>query len=387
MVAGSFLVTTTGVPTPLITRGGVALPSGLSFADNGNGTGLFPGARQPLGRRAPTPSASRGTTALPECQSALCAHGEPGRARSGGTEHHQRSLDDVHYRHARYLHGDDDRQPHAVPNPGWRHPALRRQLHRQQQRHRYAVGHTRGRYRRHIRDRLLRDERCFSDATQNFTLTVSAPVVQTAPQITSVNATTFTTGTPGSFTVTTTGSPTPSITRGGVILPSGVSFTDNGNGTGMLAGTPAVGTQGTYAISFTAANTVNPPAMQNFTLTVNAPAAQPPLLSKTFTLTAASNPFPVVGKGITLPTYAVGGTAILSFTLTNPNPAKALSGVGFSDPLPAGLLVASPNALTNTCGGTVTAVSLSASVALANGTLAAGSSCSISINTGDCRRH
>jgi uncharacterized repeat protein (TIGR01451 family) len=121
--------------------------------------------------------------------------------------------------------------------------------------------------------------------------------------------------------------------------------------------------------------------MQNFTLTVNAPPAQPPLISKTFTLTQASNPNAVGGKGIFVPTYAVGGTAILTFTLTNPNATQALSGVGFTDPLPSGLLVASPNALTNTCGGTVTAVSLSGTIVLAGGTLAAKGSCTITLNT------
>ena len=87
-----------------------------------------------------------------------------------------------------------------------------------------------------------------------------------APAITSVSSTTFTVGAAGSFTVTATGSPTPSLSETGT-LPSGVTFTDNGTAT--LSGTPAAGTAGTYPLTFTAHNGVGIDATQNFTLTVN----------------------------------------------------------------------------------------------------------------------
>jgi hypothetical protein len=92
--------------------------------------------------------------------------------------------------------------------------------------------------------------------------------VQTAPAITSANNTTFMVGTAGSFTITTTGAPTPSLTETGA-LPSGVTFKDNGNGTAMLGGTPASGSGGTYSLTITASNGVGTPANQTFTLTVN----------------------------------------------------------------------------------------------------------------------
>ena len=97
--------------------------------------------------------------------------------------------------------------------------------------------------------------------TQNFTLTVGQ-----GPAITSANATTFTVGVAGSFTVTTTGTPTPAVTATGA-LPSAVTFTDNGNGTATLAGTPGAGTAGTYPLTITATNSGGS-ATQNFTLTV-----------------------------------------------------------------------------------------------------------------------
>ncbi|QDU20543.1 beta strand repeat-containing protein [Urbifossiella limnaea] len=103
------------------------------------------------------------------------------------------------------------------------------------------------------------------DATQAFTLTVNE-----APTFTSASAATFLVGTGGTFTVTT-GTAFPAgvtISRTGT-LPPGVTFTDNGDGTATLAGTPAAGAGGTYALSFTAANGVAPDATQAFTLTVN----------------------------------------------------------------------------------------------------------------------
>jgi hypothetical protein len=92
--------------------------------------------------------------------------------------------------------------------------------------------------------------------------TTFSPITQ-GPSITSANSATFTVGVAGSFTVTTTGSPTPIITESGSIP---VSFVDNNNGTGTLSGTPVL--IDVFDIIFTASNGVGSPAAQNFTLTV-----------------------------------------------------------------------------------------------------------------------
>ena len=89
----------------------------------------------------------------------------------------------------------------------------------------------------------------------------------TAPTITSASSTIFTVGAAGSFTVTTTGTPTPSLSESGT-LPTGLMFTDNGNGSAMLSGTPASGSGGTYPLTLTATNGVGTPTSQPFTLTV-----------------------------------------------------------------------------------------------------------------------
>ena len=100
-------------------------------------------------------------------------------------------------------------------------------------------------------------------ATQALSITVNQ-----APTITSANIVTAVVGTASTFTATATGIPTPSLTETGA-LPNGVTFTDNGNGTGTLGGTPAAGTGKTYAITFTASNGVGSAASQSFTLTVD----------------------------------------------------------------------------------------------------------------------
>jgi hypothetical protein len=88
-----------------------------------------------------------------------------------------------------------------------------------------------------------------------------------APGITSASSTTFTVGTQGSFTVTDTGLPTPTLGVSGT-LPVGVTFNAS---TGVLSGTPAAGTSGTYNLTFSANNDVGT-ASQNFTLTIFQPA-------------------------------------------------------------------------------------------------------------------
>jgi len=63
---------------------------------------------------------------------------------------------------------------------------------------------------------------------------------------------TETSGTAFTYTVATTGYPTAALKAG--TLPGGVSFSDNGNGTGTLSGTTAVAA-GTYSVPVTATNT------------------------------------------------------------------------------------------------------------------------------------
>jgi uncharacterized protein (TIGR03437 family) len=80
-----------------------------------------------------------------------------------------------------------------------------------------------------------------------------------------------------------------------------------------------------------------------------------------------------------LQSIPLNGSTTLSFFLYNPNSASPLTGVAFTDPLPAGLAVSSPNGLTGSCGaGTITTAA--GSVTLSGATLGASASCSFSVN-------
>jgi autotransporter-associated beta strand protein len=100
------------------------------------------------------------------------------------------------------------------------------------------------------------------NAVQTFTLSV-----EQAPAITSAGNATFPLGSAGSFTITTSGFPAATIKVTGS-LPSGLTFTDNGNGTATVAGTPSGVAPGMYSVAITVSNGVGPAVTQAFVITI-----------------------------------------------------------------------------------------------------------------------
>jgi hypothetical protein len=90
----------------------------------------------------------------------------------------------------------------------------------------------------------------------------------TSQTITSPDGTTGTLHTPLSFTVTTAGTPTPSVTKSGK-LPKRLRFVDNGNGTATISGPPRA--TGSFHVTITATFGTGSAAFvvtQLFTLTI-----------------------------------------------------------------------------------------------------------------------
>jgi len=150
---------------------------------------------------------------------------------------------------------------------------------------------------------------------------------------------------------------TNTISLSGATLATGASCTFSVNVTGIAAGVQN-NTTGPIV-----SNESGPGATSN---TASLVVVAPPTITKSF-----------AGSEIQL--FGPSNSTTLSFTLTNPNPVQ-LTGLAFTDTLPSGLSVSTPNGLTGSCGGTITAITGSNSISLSGGTLAAGASCTFSVN-------
>jgi hypothetical protein len=156
-----------------------------------------------------------------------------------------------------------------------------------------------------------------SDASTNVHV-----VVNEAPELTGPSTARFVSGTASTIGFSSDGYPQATITKSGA-LPAGVSFVDNGNGTATLSGTAATGSEGTYNITITASNRINPDAVIHLVLTVVPPVA----------ISTTSLPDAQIGTGYGAQVVATGG-----------QPAYTFTKVGGT--LPAGLSLGSNGAVT-----------------------------------------
>ena len=213
----------------------------------------------------------------------------------------------------------------------------------------------------------------------------------TNPNSTAINALGFTNnlptaaaGAPGNMTIVNTVAPgdDPTTTCGGAPIFTAV----DGSGTFTVSGliipansfctvtiTVTAPTNGIYvntipagAISSSAGTNTEPATASLLAGNVANPnVLMPPSMTKSF----LTNPL------------LTGGTSVLRFILTNPNPARSIGSAGFIDTLPTELVIASPNGLSNGCGGTVTAAAGTNYISLnTDGTIPAGGTCTVDVN-------
>jgi hypothetical protein len=320
---GSFTVMASGTPTPALTVSGT-LPNGVTFTDNGNGTGTLSGtpAVGTSGTYALTFTASSNGSSV--SQSFTLTVNSGAAITSGSMATFTEQVAGFFLVTTTGLPAPSLIETGPLPkgvtftDNGNGTATLSGTP---------AAG-TSGTY----PVKIVANNGVGTGAGQAFTLTVN-----TGAAITSGSSTTFTVGSASWFTLTASGSPTPALAEAGN-LPSGVTFVDNNDGTGTLAGTPAAGSAGTYPLVFTAVNGVNKPAMQSFTLTVNQGPAITSGSATTFTVGAAGA-FLVTTTGFPVPSLKEMGALPSGVTFVDNGDGTALlsgtpaAGSGRSYPL------------------------------------------------------
>ena len=165
------------------------------------------------------------------------------------------------------------------------------------------------------------------------------------------------------------GAPNGSTTCGGTFAPGASDVSLAFAGGAVAAGDAcAISVDVTSAVAGSYPNTSG-------ALTSDLPDAAPPALA---TLTVDEAPL-VVSMEFSPSTIAQGGVSRLSYDLRN-GAAVGATSISLSDTLPADVVVAGVPDASTTCGGTVTAAAGGDTIAFADGELAAGVSCTISVD-------
>ena len=329
-VAGSFTVTTAGLPPATLTRTG-ALPPGLSFADQGDGTAKISGT--PTNAAAPpaqsqdypiTVEASNGVGhatqtltikvtnpgAGPSFSSADNAAFTTGAAGSfivatTGAPTAALTVSGELPPGLSFLdRGDGSAKISGTPTNAAAPPA---------QTASYPV--------------TVKAQNAVGQQTQTLTIKVTNP--GSAPSFSSSETASFSTAAAGSFVVATNGAPAAALSLTGD-LPAGLSFTDNGDGTAKITGTPSAAASPpaqttSYPVSVKAQNAVGQ-KNQTLTIKVTNPGAGPAITSadnSAFT-TGTAGSFAVTTSGSPAAALTVSGTlpAGLSFSDNGDGTAK-----------------------------------------------------------------
>ncbi|SMX40768.1 DUF7933 domain-containing protein [Maliponia aquimaris] len=173
-------------------------------------------------------------------------------------------------------------------------------------------------------------------------------------------------------------------------LPAGMTIADGTAATNCTDGVLVAPTSG-GTITFSGARLA---AGQTCTVTVDVTASAPgPYANTSGDLTSsAGNSGPATAnltvntntpgfsKSFAPSSIPLGGTSTLTLTIDNSANSGLVSSLGFTDTLPAGLVVATPANTSTTCTGTLTTAAGSSSIALSSAFLMAGTSCQVSVD-------
>jgi uncharacterized repeat protein (TIGR01451 family) len=169
--------------------------------------------------------------------------------------------------------------------------------------------------------------------------------------------------------VTNTATPAVANTCGGSVTGGAAS----GNTIGLTGGSLAAGATCSISVNVSA-SAVNSYYNQTGTVRSNQGVG----IDAADTLYITSKP--TITKSFAPASITVGSSSTMTIVIENNNGANSISALAFSDPFPAGLVVAATPALTNTCGGTITGGTAgSTTLSLAGGALAANATCTITI--------
>jgi hypothetical protein len=304
-----FTITTTGFPVPSLTKKG-ALPSGVTFTSNGNGTATIAG----------NPKATQGGTYV----ITITATNDQGTVTQTFTVTVDQAPAITSHATATFSAGDSG--TFTVTTRGFPAPPLTETGplpagvtftdNGDSTATISGIPAAGGSY-----PILITAASNAGSTSQWLTITVNQTVI-----ITSQPGTTTTAGTAmAPFTVTTTGFPVPTLTKTGA-LPSGVTFTDNGNDTATISGVPKATQGGTYVVTITARNDQGT-VTQTFTLTLNEAPAITSHATATFTA-GDSGTFTVTTRGFPAPPLTETGPLPAGVTFTdNGNGTATISGI------------------------------------------------------------
>lgn len=181
-----------------------------------------------------------------------------------------------------------------------------------------------------------------------------------------------------------------------VLTSSSSSVTQTANLTSTTSGTRANGAAALNQLSLTGGS-LAPGETCRFSTTLSVPASTAP---GTYTNTTSglfadvvpvspaavdeltiSATEPVFTKAFTPTSIQIGEVSRLTFIVDNTASPVSATGLSFADTFPTGLKVATPANVLNSCSGLAVAINDSGSVTLTGGSVAANSTCTLSVDT------